>query len=312
MKSLARRPPGTVKVHLEYASLMVWEEPGREVIQGRHYAPQFRYDILHPIIRLLRRRGWSVHQDKDILKNYRCLRNDRRHCTHPSGLECELNMTGRSFKIEFYQNVTKSEHPSGGKYEFSKYAKMPYLLKVRVRCEMQHFMEWFKENTEYVYPEPEPSHRGLDAVDVDTWLDHHAKYKTFERVRSIHSDEEISPYNSKCQDGVVHNHDRVYFMGYDKRWGVGTAEHNINNMWWVKVGTHGLYNIASFDLRHTVPEGGLRGRQIPLSLRLKRLETLMLQAAKERRYADAERMRRVFDWMVEAQQVQEEKKAATG
>jgi len=39
---------------------------------------------------------------------------------------------------------------------------------------------------------------------------------------------------------------------------------------------------------------------------MKRLETLMLQAAKERRYADAERMRAVFDMKLEQQQDKEQ------
>lgn len=279
MKALAQRPPGEVRVFMEYASFHVWEEPTREEMQANwpQYDKGFEYDILHPIIRLLRRRGWSVRQDKNILKHHRCLRNGHRHC----------------------------KHPSGGKYEHDKLRKMPYLLKVRVKYEIQQFVAWCRENTEYTYKDSKPKYGALDAT-VDEFLDYRAEHETFGRGRSVYNNAEISPYNSKGQDGVIRNGERVFFLGWDKRWGVGIAEHNINNMWWVKVGTHGLNNIGSHELRHTVPEGGLRGRHISEGARMKRLETLMLQAAKERRYADAERMRAVFDMKLEQQQDKEQ------
>jgi hypothetical protein len=275
------RPPGVVRVH--DAKLMVWEEPGgRGLPTG--YEEAFRTGVLHPLIRFMRRRGWYVHQDPRIVKHYRCLRQDNRRCWHPSGLQCKLRLSGRSLEIGFYQNRTKPDNPNGGEYDFNKMRRMPYLLRLRTRLEMQMVCTWLVSQFLYsVKPEEQP----CDAfhLTADEWI--------AQRNEARFHDYEISEYNCRCEDGYVRNGERVFFLGdYNiQRWGVGVAQHNINNMWWIKVGQYEVRNVASHHLRHTPPKESMRGKKILDWKRKEILQNRMLIAAGERRYLDAERMR---------------------
>jgi len=293
------RPPGEVRFH--DAGIIVWEDPGRDgndVAAWRKwqaYEEKFRRVILAGVIRVLRQRGWHVGPDADTVKNYYCLRKSHRQCTHWSGLQCELRQGGRCLEIKFYQNVKRPKgcNPLGGQYDFNKLEAMPYLLRKRCEMEMDYVAGWLVFNCEYTYKlQKQPC--SVFGLDVDAYLEQDAPNRHWSGYkRAIHHDKPVDSYNSKCMDGVVKNGDRVYFLGgyVEQRWGVGIAEHNINNMWWVKVGKHEVRNVASHHLSHVIPEGGLRGRQILDWRRKERLEKLMLKAAKEQRYVDAERMR---------------------
>lgn len=287
------RPPGTVRFH--DAGISVWEEPG-----GRHglptgYEKGFQHDVLHGLIRLMRQRKWRVFQDADIVKNYNCLKDGRRRAKHFCCLEARIAMSGRHLEITFYQEVKrpKDGNPNGGEYDYNRLAGMPYLMRKRCELEMDHIAGWLIHMCGYAYkPERQPC--SVFGVDVDTWLEQRSKEAHWHSYkRAIDDPKPVEKYNSKCLDGHVQNGERVYFLGgyVEQRWGVGIAEHNINNMWWVKIGTHEVRNVASHHLSHAIPEGGLRGRKILDWRRKERLEKLMLKAAKEQRYLDAERMR---------------------
>ncbi len=282
------RPPGTVVTN--DASLIVWEEPGGKCGLPKGYDKDFRASVLHPLIRFMRSRRWYVHQDPRILKHYNCLKKSHRRCWHPSGLQCKLKQGGRSLEIQFYQNRTKPDNPAGGEYDFHKMERMPYLLRLRTQLEMQEVRAWLVSNFLYTV-KPEQRSCGVFELTVDEYLAQHYQVRSFREGRK--ENHEIHDYNKRCMDGEVKNDERVFFLGsYNiKRWGVGVAEHNINNMWWLKVGQHNIHNVCCAYLSHKVPEEGLRGRRIEDSYRKKRLEGLMLRAAKERRYVDAERMR---------------------
>jgi hypothetical protein len=193
-------------------------------------------------------------------------------------------LSGRSLEIQFYQNVTPSENPYGGEYDFHKMGRMPYLLRLRTKFEMQALCTWLV--SQFLY-DVKPKEQSCDAfgLSADEWMDQHNEAR-------FH-DDPIPEYNSKCMDGIVQNGERVFFLGgYNiQRWGVGIARHHINNMWWIKVGTHGVHNVASHHLRHTPPKDGLRGRKILEWKRREILKKHMLKAAEEQRYLDAERMR---------------------
>lgn len=295
------RPPGRVSLH--DAKVMVWEEPdnGGRCGLPDGYRRDFNRVILGGVVRLMRDRRWRVSSDPDTDKNYRCIRKDHKWCIHPSGLQCKIRLSGRCLELTFYQEVKRPKgcNQHGGEYDFNRTRDMPYLIRKRCEHEIDHIAGWLVFHCDYDYKLPDPEcHAGLGGVDVDTWLDHRCKESHWHGYkRAIDDPKPVESYNSKCLDGIVQNGERVYFLGgyVEQRWGVGIAEHNINNMWWVKVGTHEIRNVASHHLSHAVPEGGLRGRQILDWRRKERLEKLMLKAAEERRYRDAERMRAALE-----------------
>jgi hypothetical protein len=295
MNDVNRSPRNNGEVRVHDAALFVWEEPNygkRTCGLPDGYKEDFRRTVLHPLIRFMRRRGWYVHRDPRVVKHYRCLRQDYRRCWHPGGLQCKLRLSGRTLEIQFYQNRTKPDNPAGGEYDFHKMERMPYLLRLRTQLEMKMVCTWLMSQFLYgVKPEQQP----CDAfhLTADEWLEQWWVRNRFEQSRPDPATVQVEGYNSKCMDGVVRNGDKVFFLGsyVKQRWGVGIAEHNINNMWWIKVGQHSVFNVASHHLSHARPEGSLRGRVISEENRRRRLEDLMLRAAKEQRYLDAERMR---------------------
>lgn len=289
------RPPGNVSFH--DAEVFVMEKPNARSDLPDGYEQKFRREVLGNVVHYMRERRWRVGSDPHVDREYRCCRKDNKRCVHPSRLQCKIRLSGRTLVLKFYQNVKRplSCNPRGGEYDFNRLEGMPYLLRKRCEHEMTKLAVWLVRNCGYGYKPPEQKcHAGSGGVDVNTYLAIRAQEAHWhDYKRAIDDPKPIESYNSKCMDGHVKNGDRVYFLGgyVEQRWGMGIAEHNINNMWWVKIGTHGVYNIASHNIRHSVPEGGLRGRKIMTERRRERLEKLMLEAAKERRYTDAERMR---------------------
>ncbi len=91
--------------------------------QYRHYS--YFYKILHR----LQREGFTLEKDPDTLKNFPSISKD-----HWYGKRGELEVYGKKypngFKIEFFQNVI-CENQNGGKYDFQKLQKMPYLIRLQ-------------------------------------------------------------------------------------------------------------------------------------------------------------------------------------
>jgi len=91
--------------------------------QFKHYS--YFYQILHR----LKREGFMVEKDPETFKRYPSISKD-----HWYGKRQELEFEGikypNGFEISFFQNVVY-ENPHGGRYDFRKLEKMPYLIRLQ-------------------------------------------------------------------------------------------------------------------------------------------------------------------------------------
>jgi hypothetical protein len=90
--------------------------------------PDFMH-VLTSIVKHLRKRGFRVTQDPKVKKRWPDIAKwhyyGRKH-----DLEVEIGLCGRSLDIKFFQNLVY-ENRNGGQYDFNKYAKMPYLMRLQ-------------------------------------------------------------------------------------------------------------------------------------------------------------------------------------
>lgn len=278
---------GEVRIH--DSSVSVWEEPGTGRYDGA-YERGFRGDVFHNIIRVLRGRGWKVGRDERIWRDYRCLNESHRYCVHPCKLEAKLEQSGRHIGSEMFQNVANVDHPHGGEYDRGKLARMPYPMRLRARAEMDALSGWLCEEFGYGF-KPDERKCGPGGLTNEEWIAQNWATSRFEGGRPDPYPEQPA-YNSRARDCTLRDGMRVYFTDGKGRWMAGIAEHNINNMWWVKWGRYGLRNVHSGALQERPPEDPRRkdnGR-----LRRERLERLMREAADANDFLRAEQLKRVL------------------
>lgn len=276
------RPQGTVKIY--DSSINVWEEPGRRCDDD--YEEAFLREVFGPLIRAMRDRRWKVGRDWEVHKRYRSLSKSHRYCVHPSGLEASLERGGRHIQLKLYQNVANVEHLYGGYYDYDKMDRMPYLMRLRAKREIDVLSSWLCSQFGYGF-EAAKKKLGPGGLDCDGYIAQH-------RERDMFGDGISNPipdYNSKGRDCTLRNGMRVYLTDHKGRWLTGIAEHNINNMWWVKCGRFVLKNEGSHDLREK-PPADLRKKGG--HFRRERLEKLMRQAADRNDFLRADQLRRVL------------------
>ena len=84
------------------------------------------YALLHRVFNMLRNEGFEIEKDKNVPKIIR-----KSHFVGRRGdLEFYAERYPRGFRIEFFQNVN-FENPNGGRYDFEKFQKMPYLIRLQ-------------------------------------------------------------------------------------------------------------------------------------------------------------------------------------
>lgn len=102
------------------------------------------YAILHRLINFMKSHGWYIEHDKSV---HRIIRNGFWY-GRKGDLEISIHRYPRGFKFEFYQNIV-FENPNGGQYDFDKFEKMPYLIRLLFINETRH-MKVFLEGLGYV------------------------------------------------------------------------------------------------------------------------------------------------------------------
>lgn len=207
------------------------------------------YPILHRLLNFMKSRGFEVGRDTLIQKNYKCLNKD--HWYGRKGfLEFKASRYPAGFDLEFFQNVV-FENPHGGCYDFDKYKKMPYLIKLLFRNEMKHakaFLEYLNcidiSDTIYKYAVDKIKQRF-----VDSWHHPQKSMDEFELKDLVGLFPEESYNHTDRDKKIIRNGDVKYFRSRGTgRLMRGVAYHNINNMWWVLLNKTEYTNVADFEL----------------------------------------------------------------
>ncbi|MEK5374252.1 hypothetical protein [Paenibacillus sp. FSL P2-0173] len=208
-------------------------------------------EISHPtflrMLDMMRNRGFVVGSDPQIDRDYPILSEDRF-----AGNKGELLFVGEKYncgaKLEFYQEINV-ENPNGGRYDFNKFEKMPYLLQKRFLLEVRYMEQFLLEEGFTCDSEPV----------LKTSYD-----KVFHELNSPSrhwSSENLPDYNALDKDGIrINNGEVKYFRDRKGTLMRGTVYHNINNMWWVIVNKDHYTNLAAFELfdLDTVPENAIK------------------------------------------------------
>ncbi|MAM41704.1 MAG: hypothetical protein CL949_25085 [Erythrobacter sp.] len=206
----------------------------------------FRAEIYGPLIRQMRERGWAIGRNDQVHRHYRCLSPDRRVGARGT-LLCDIEISGRVVKVDFWSTTAKQENRNGRRYDFDKMARMSKLDRLRVELEFRRIVAWLESLAPV-----EVKRRGGENLSP------------MERIQkgyadSWHSDKELGrpvckyDYNRKSADGhLLEQGQTVWIPDSKGRMLRGQAFCNLNSMWWVIAGG-ALFNKGCSDIFANVP-----------------------------------------------------------
>lgn len=212
------------------------------------------YVILHKLLNFMKSRGWHIEHDKET---HRCIRQDYWN-GKKKDLEFRLHRYPKGFLFNFFQNIVY-ENPHGGRHDFDKFEKMPYLIKLMYLNETRHmkaFLEGLGINnlvdvtpTKYRSAEEKIKHDY-----VECW--HHPQKDMNFSLSDLDGTTCEYGFNNTDRDGkTIYNGQVKYFRHYwHGRLMRGKVYHNINNMWWVILNDYEYTNVAAFQLFDATPE----------------------------------------------------------
>lgn len=232
--------------------------------------------------RLLKRIGFDVRECEDTKKRFDSLSKTTRVGRFGNLQFCH-RLSGRHQEIEFFQDVNFS-NPNGGKYDFGKESRMPYQVKLRYLWTRKKIADYLiKKGIPQVKDyKPRTALDFIAAKRAESWHWHPGK----PMVPS--AGYEMSGDKKKIEEGM-----EVFFYDWSRRLGVGRAFYNLNNMWWIVVGSNPRpRNIANFDI--FVGNNGLPRKRWSDGERKKRVEK-QYESAIERR--DFERAAQLRDFL---------------
>jgi hypothetical protein len=196
----------------------------------------------------MRSRGWTIGIDPNVKKNFASI-SKYHHSGRNALLEVDIELSPRYIEVHFFQNVV-FENVNGGKYDFDKLKKMPYLIKLSYYKESQKICDYLhREFSMEIIQQTPPD----DAIEHILY-NHRSNSFTRNKIKSIHEIPQYMSdydhkYNSTDRDGKKITCGQLkYFRDWNGRLSRGYAWHNINNMWWVVERKNSLRNIASFDM----------------------------------------------------------------
>ena len=223
------------------ASLSIWEEGIRAA--GNYQAEkawnrQFKREVFARVVQTLHRIGWTVGP-WDKADQYKVIALNHRTCSK-GDLKGELDVSGRCIKFEMWQDVTPSENSNGGCYDFSREARMPYLLRLemeRTRRRIRDYLLNVLTDYEFKPSEPKIGINGATALEYAK----HSQRSSCHYVERLGRASFNSPDNGFTRDGVaIEDGANVYAITSTGRVIYGAAYYSLNGRWMVVTGTHGI------------------------------------------------------------------------
>ena len=217
------------------------------------------FGTLHRIFNMLRAEGFSIENDAEVAK---CIRRDY-YIGRRGDLELHAHRYPAGFEIMFFQNVV-IENKSGGRYDFDKFQKMPYMIRLRFmkyRDKIIALLKSVEDLKDESKADPRLAEEWIKARYVEEW---HHEQKDMNFLLSDLDGQTQESYNGRDRDEkTLHNGDVKYFRHWDGRLYRGRVYHNINNMWWVILDRFTVRNVASFELFDLTPEDNRRRQAKP-------------------------------------------------
>lgn len=206
------------------------------------------YPILYRLLNFMESRGFEVGRDPRIQEHYKSINKDYWY-GRKGDLEFKAHRYPRGFELEFFQNINY-KNKNGGCYDFDKFEKMPYIIKLMFINEtnkIANFLEGLgvENNSKPDYRLAEDK---IKQDFVESW--HHPQKDMNFNLSDLDGTTVEQSYNNTDRDKkTVFNGQIKYFRDrFDGRLRRGKVYHNINNMWWVILNKDKYTNIASFEL----------------------------------------------------------------
>lgn len=187
------------------------------------------------IKRAMKRLGFSFGSDQRVAPVLR----KRQFYGSLQELECDTGFWPAMIELEFYQNIN-FENPYGGRYDFRRLAKMPYLVRLRFQKTLTKLKSLFLK------------------YGLRDDSDYHAATAYEEVMRLRKKTEEWHPRIYKEQprynDGIDADGNRLndgeirYYYDYHGRLYCGKVYYHINNMWYVVCNDSRFSNMACWEL----------------------------------------------------------------
>lgn len=225
------RKPISINIHDSH--LGIWQDDAQD--------ETLRSEVYAELIRQMRSRGWSIHRDSRVHQRYRCLSPNNRLGARGT-LRCEIELAGRTVKVEFWSTTAKQDNRNGRRYDFNKLKRMSKLDQLRVELEFRRTIAWLETIAPVTIKRRDeqdlPPMQRIEKSYAESWH----KDKDLGRPVCKYDNQRTSADKLLLEHGQ-----NVWFADYDGRILRGVAFYNINNMWWVIAGGK-LRNIACFEL----------------------------------------------------------------
>lgn len=229
----------------------------KDIDSWRFKYPHF--GTLHRIFNMLRAEGFTIENDAEVAE---CIRRDY-YIGRRGDMELYAHRYPAGFEIMFFQNVV-IENKNGGRYDFDKFQKMPYMIRLRFmkyRDKIIALPKSLEDLEEETKRNPRLAEERIKARYVEDW--HHEQKHTNFCLSDLDGQTQES-YNSRDRDGkTLHNGEVKYFRSWNGYLCRGRVYHNINNMWWVIADRFTVRNVASFELFDLTPEDNRRRQAKP-------------------------------------------------
>ena len=217
------------------------------------------FGTLHRLFNMLRAEGFTIENDAEVAK---CIRDDY-FIGRRGDLELYAHRYPAGFEIMFFQNVV-IENKNGGRYDFHKFQRMPYMIRLRFmkyRDKIIALLKSVEDLKDESKADPRLAEEWIKARYVEEW---HHEQKDMNFLLSDLDGQTQESYNGRDRDEkTLHNGDVKYFRHWDGRLYRGRVYHNINNMWWVILDRFTVRNVASFELFDLTPEDNRRRQAKP-------------------------------------------------
>lgn len=265
------------------ASVSVWEEsiPSANSVDGFKardaWELAFRRQVFARIVQTLRRIGWTVAHWEDAAR-YRAISNSRRSCSK-GDLRGELSVDGRHIEFKMWQDLTPSENPNGGRYDFDKEKRMPYVLRLEMERTRRRIRDYLcNVFSEYEFEPPRYPVMGLMGLTAEEIAAHARRTNGHYRAALDHAEISMAS-NAIARDGgtIVHGA-KVWAIDRKGRVITGTAYYGLNNSWQIVTGRYGLTFCHTGEIFTSQPDG-LRVKRNERERR-KRLESELSKAVK--------------------------------